>query len=325
MRVLGVDAAERRFAGEARRSRMRPRLDLAGQTIAGWRVGAADHVERGPSVFSVTCVNCGATRKLRAGLLNGRHAPACQCSPKRRGRPPRQGPPRPPESRGAKAIDMTGARSGSFVVIERAGSDGIQATWRARCEACGAERVIRGQDLRRGHAPRCATCAERAADALVGQRFGWLRVVERVGAHRYRCECSCGNTTTVRGAELTRKVEPTRSCGCRRNVVAGARFRRHGRTNTPEHAAYRQARYRCENPISPKWGRYGGRGIRFLFPDFESFFAALGLRPSPAHSLDRIDVDGDYQPDNVRWASKKEQRLNQEPRNGSPAPALVAE
>lgn len=81
---------------------------------------------------------------------------------------------------------------------------------------------------------------------------------------------------------------------------------------TPEYLAWRNMRTRCFNPRIQQWADYGGRGItvceRWL--TFENFYADMGLRPSPRHSLDRLDNDGNYEPGNVRWATREEQQQN---------------
>ena len=85
---------------------------------------------------------------------------------------------------------------------------------------------------------------------------------------------------------------------------------KHGMHNTPEYHAYQDAKYRCSNPNNPRYPWYGKRGINFKFGSFEEFFNELGHRPSKNHSLDRIDNEGDYEPGNVRWATKYEQIHN---------------
>jgi hypothetical protein len=81
-----------------------------------------------------------------------------------------------------------------------------------------------------------------------------------------------------------------------------------------EYRAFRSARYRCNNPRYKDYESYGGRGIRFLLKSFDEFFSKLGPKPTPAHSLDRIDNDKDYALDNIRWATKSEQSSNQRKR-----------
>ncbi len=86
--------------------------------------------------------------------------------------------------------------------------------------------------------------------------------------------------------------------------------RTHGMKGTPEYKAYYNAKERCTNPHYWYWRRYGGRGIEFRFASFAEFFAELGPRPSPEHSVDRKENDGHYEKGNVRWATRSEQEKN---------------
>lgn len=92
---------------------------------------------------------------------------------------------------------------------------------------------------------------------------------------------------------------------------------RHGRSRMPEYFAWKNVIYRCTNPSSSVYKYYGGRGIAVCdrWKDFDNFLADVGPRPSVKHSIDRIDNDGNYEPGNVRWATKKVQMNNKRQAN----------
>jgi hypothetical protein len=148
---------------------------------------------------------------------------------------------------------------------------------------------------------------------LAGQRFGRLVVLHRVpyktpGRARWAVLCDCGTQKAVNGKEL--RNGDTSSCGCLHREMVGDQFRAHGEHGSAEFWAFHNARSRCANPNTAQYADYGGRGIRFRFDSLEQFILEVGRRPTPEHSLDRIDVDGDYAPGNVRWATRKVQNRN---------------
>ena len=149
----------------------------------------------------------------------------------------------------------------------------------------------------------------------VGMVCGRLTVAERAGSTRHgkalwRCACECGKTTTVRAASL--KSGGTQSCGCYNKYILSTFPSRttHGMCHTSEYSAFHAAKGRCNCPSKANYSYYGGRGIKFLFTSFEQFFAELGPKPSAAHTVDRINNNGHYEPGNVRWATKAQQSAN---------------
>lgn len=191
------------------------------------------------------------------------------------------------------------------------------------CECkCGRRLSKPIADLIRGGPDQCKSCATKARNFgkyghplkdLIGQKFGRWLVLERAFSKSrtggfWKCRCDCGHTQDVFGGDL-RRGKSTKCQKCA-HFKHGALCRKERKS---EYNTWYNMRMRCTNPKEIGFKRYGERGIsvckRWL-NSFVDFYSDVGPKPTPKHSLDRIDNDGNYEPGNVRWATATEQARN---------------
>ncbi len=150
---------------------------------------------------------------------------------------------------------------------------------------------------------------------LAGKKFGRLDVIcqaPKIGPHAmWQCRCVCGTTKNIRGSHLT--AGAIVSCGCkvREFLGSGMANKTHGKSKTKESSIWQGMRDRCLNKNNNAYPRYGGRGISICerWDYFENFLEDMGPAPENG-SIERVDVNGSYSPENCIWIAKNYQARN---------------
>lgn len=295
------------------------KVDLTGLKFSRLTVVSPVGSSDGRALWHCVC-DCGVELDVRANDLTSGNTKSCGCLRHEASVANIKGQRR-------RIIDMTGRRYGRLVVQEKVPhKDRERIKWVCLCD-CGNTCIVLGELLRRGTTTSCGCFAKEARRKngaksagratskridLTGQRFGRLFVKEVAdktdrGQIRWRCVCDCGAERLVTTGHL--RSGHTKSCGCLGLENATKAKIKHGGVRSKLYGVYCTMKARCNNPNSQGYEWYGAKGITLCaewqtFAPFKEWAESSGYKEGL--SIDRIDPDKGYSPDNCEWVTRSE-------------------
>lgn len=208
-----------------------------------------------------------------------------------------------------------GDRFGKWTLVEKYD----KKNWLCRCD-CGTIRAVRTDALKSFHSLSCGCDTKRLQseakkhprDDITGKRFGAWTVLGYAGAGHWKCRCDCGTEKTIQGGQL--RIGTTHSCGCKKAARCALSYFKHGQSKTKLYGVWMGMKGRCGRKTDRAYKWYGDRGISVCEEwtnSFEVFCEwAMGTGYKEGLSIDRVDVNGNYEPENCRWVTQKIQANN---------------
>lgn len=275
--------------------------------------------------------DCGRTKTTRAHDVRAGRLKSCNCL------------------RGLALYDQdVGSKFNLLTVLKHIKKKNNQGNMRSDFEClceCGNKKIIVASNVKSGRSKSCGCYArevtsqtniktlndrnkkksEKFLAKYLGKRYGKLVITGYILGNngtkrknqkhnRFICSCDCGNTKSIVSQSI--RNGKTISCGCHMREMISKNRTKHGHARTgnkhPAYLTWLSMRQRCKNPKTDAYKWYGGRGIKVCkrWDSFENFLEDVGERPSTKHSIDRINNDGDYTPNNTKWSTSKEQNEN---------------
>lgn len=278
-----------------------PKLkNLKGQRFGNLTVINRDENTKSGTVRWICKCDCGKTVGVSSGNLQSGNTKSCGC---------KKG-----EMIGKKLTkDLAGMKFGYYTVLKKQPPVNGKTVFLCQCD-CGVQRNVLSTNLIRGLTKSCGCKSSEMLSKtnkidISGERYGKLAVIKMlpntIGDAKFECKCDCGNKIIVRAPEL--KNNKTKSCGCllrKSSGLSGDRIYRE----------WINIRQRCKNKKHTSYKDYGGRGIEVCDEWDDSFINfyewAINNGYTDDLSIDRIDVNGNYEPSNCRWVTIKQQNNN---------------